>query len=382
MLLTVIIVPGLALASWSTSRSGQRGWQIVGLGVLVVVLFTLSMVGHDASTLTIRPEAAFTDYLHLLAASIWIGGIAYLVVVAPPAMKRYRSELKKTISGPPCPTGHVSALGRFSFLALMSASVLLVTGLYSSWAQVSVLPALATPYGITLGVKIGLILALAILGAVSLVWVRPRLSEDKRSLSVLRTAATTQALLAVGIVLSVGFLVSLDPARQALASRETNQPAISIKKLADWASITMQVAPGAPGPNTIMLLLRDSKGDTVDNASSVVLQVSSPSSDLGPNLQYASPAGQGRYELQTDFSIVGPWQANVAIQAPGSVDVNAKFNFEISSSRTTNRDLTAPSSRTGIILWAIEIVIIPLLVFPVLQVQKRFSRPKEKTASR
>ncbi len=224
MLLAAIIIPGLVLASWSPSRSGQRGWQLVGLGVLGVVLFSLSMVGHDASALTIRPEAAFTDYLHLLAASVWVGGIVYLAVVVPPAMRLYRRELKNAISGPPCPTGHVSALGRFSLLALMSASVLLITGLYSSWAQVGVFRALATPYGIALCVKISLALALAILGAVGLLWVRPRLNEDERSLSVLKSTTTAQAFLAIGIVLSVGFLVSLDPARQAL----TGQPAISI----------------------------------------------------------------------------------------------------------------------------------------------------------
>ena len=219
MLLAGTIVSGLALANWSTSRSWQRGWQIVELAIFGAVLFTLSMVGHDAATLTIRPEAAFTDCLHLLAASVWVGGIMYLAIVAPPAMKLYRSSLKNPISGPPCPAGHVRAMGRFSFLALMSASVLLITGLYSSWAQVSVWSALATPYGIALCVKIGLALVLAILGAVSLVWVRPRLGEDKRSLPVLKSAATAQAFLAVGIVMAVGFLVSLDPARQAFASQ-------------------------------------------------------------------------------------------------------------------------------------------------------------------
>ena len=142
MLFVAIGVPILVLSDWSTQRSGQRSWQIAALALSAGILFTLSMASHDAATTTIRATGIFTDYVHLLAASIWVGGIVYLAVVMPPAMKQYRREIKDTGRGTFCPTSHVSALGRFSFLAMVSAGALVITGLYSSWAQVTTLPAL------------------------------------------------------------------------------------------------------------------------------------------------------------------------------------------------------------------------------------------------
>jgi copper transport protein len=224
LLLAAVIIALLVAADWSTPRSGKRHWQMLALPLAALALLTFSLVSHDASDTTIRATAVFSDYVHLLAASVWIGGIIYLAVVMPPAMKLYHRKIKETGSGTFCPTSHVNALGRFSFVSIMSAGVLLITGLYSSWAQVAILPALMTPYGITLLAKIGLIVLLAGLGAVNLVWVRPRLAEDRKALSVLDIAASGQATLAIIIVLAVGMLVSLNPARQAVSSLGLGQP--------------------------------------------------------------------------------------------------------------------------------------------------------------
>ena len=46
---------------------------------------------------------------------------------------------------------------RFSVLAILSVGTLIVTGIYSGWAQVTVLAATNTPYGLTLVSKLALI---------------------------------------------------------------------------------------------------------------------------------------------------------------------------------------------------------------------------------
>jgi copper transport protein len=376
--LVAIGLPLFVLVDWSPRRSGQRVWQIVALALSAIVLFLFSMVSHGAATTAVQAPAVFSDYVHLLAASVWIGGIIYLALVMPAAMRRYRRETLDTGAATFCPTSHVEALGRFSFLAIVSAGTLIITGLYSSWAQVTILPALITPYGMTLLIKIMLTLFLAALGAVNLIWVRPRLPEDRKALSVLKKVTGAQATLAVVIVLSVGILVSLNPARQAVTTKETAQPAISVKDSDDWARITMQIEPGNVGPNQFVVSLKDSGGKAVNDASSVGLLINCLSTDLGGYWQYAAPAGKGKYLLQTDLPIAGPWQANITIQRPDSFDVNTSLKFDVLASGTGSVNVIAPSHNTGIILWGIEVLMIGLTVILARWLTNYFSKSRKK----
>ena len=61
---------------------------------------------------------------------------------------------------------------------------------------------------------------LVVLGAVNLMWVRPRLGDDRQALFVLGKATGAQAVLSVVVLISVGILVSLNPARLALTSHQ------------------------------------------------------------------------------------------------------------------------------------------------------------------
>jgi copper transport protein len=233
VLLVLVGVAVLVLVDWSPQRPGRRPWQISAIALCAGVLFLYSMVGHDAAVTAIRTTAVFTDYIHLLAASVWVGGIIYLAVVMPPAMKLYRRSIKDVGSGAFCPTSHIQALRRFSFLALFSAGVLVITGLYSAWSQVTILRALGTPYGITLLVKVGFVLILAVLGAVNLMWVRPRLADDRQALFVLSKATGAQAVLSVVILLSVGILISLNPARLSFTSNQITTLGYGVASVAE-----------------------------------------------------------------------------------------------------------------------------------------------------
>ena len=62
-------------------------------------------------------------------------------------------------------------------VAALSVGTLIVTGVFAAWAQVTAWAAFQTPYGSALIVKIALVAVLLALGAVNLLWVRPRLSK-------------------------------------------------------------------------------------------------------------------------------------------------------------------------------------------------------------
>ena len=85
----------------------------------------------------LRSAAIFSDYVHLLAAAFWVGGLFHLAQALPLA----RQSLPSSQQG-----GVLTALiPRFSTLAIISVGTLIITGLYSAWIQVTVLPAVATP---------------------------------------------------------------------------------------------------------------------------------------------------------------------------------------------------------------------------------------------
>ena len=127
---------------------------MLGCGVLIALTRSASGHGADAGDLSL-PE--LMDWFHLLAASLWSGGLVAFTAVIFPTWFRYGEQHVKLIS---------DMVRRFSGLAGIALAVVLLTGLYNTWIEVRTLSALwATPYGNILSVKLLLVLVLVILGA-------------------------------------------------------------------------------------------------------------------------------------------------------------------------------------------------------------------------
>jgi copper transport protein len=216
--LVLALVPGLFLASQFRQRNGgptsypsQRALRGLGLAVSLGVLLTLSLTSHGAATAEVRTAAVLNDYLHLLAAAIWVGGLFHLASVVP--------VIGETLTGLPRRRLLAQVVSRFSVLATLGTGTLIITGIYSGWAQVTIFQAVATPYGRTLVAKLLLIGPLLILGALNLMWVKPRLARDGQAGRWLRRIIFGEVFFAVLVLLAVGLLTSLEPARQ-VASRQ------------------------------------------------------------------------------------------------------------------------------------------------------------------
>jgi putative copper export protein len=126
------------------------------LGAVVVVAFTRSASGHAADAGDFKlPE--LMDWLHLIVASFWGGGLIVLsTVVLPIAIKR-PDQGRILIA---------NIARRFSTLAGATLAGVLMTGTYNAWFEVRSFQVLwETPYGRTLIAKLLLVLALIILGA-------------------------------------------------------------------------------------------------------------------------------------------------------------------------------------------------------------------------
>jgi len=314
------------------------------------VLLTLSLSSHGAATPQVKGQAVFTDYLHLLSAGLWFGGLLHFATSIPLLTRSLPEAERRSI---------VSAfVPRFTFLASLSVGVLIITGIYSAWAQVTVWRALSTPYGGTLLVKVGLVAPMLLLAAANLVWVRPRLKAEGKADLWLGRFVTGEAVLGLLVLATVGFLTSLNPARQAVEGTEAKPTQAQFAAASEGMDITTTLTPGGVGRNELTVSLKNAQGRAVDGAT-VEVQMQYLDADLGLQTGVAVPQGNGRYLWQGPvLSVAGLWQGQITVRTPSAFDAHAAFRIDLARAASTDGTLIVPAKRTSQILLAAELGLI------------------------
>ena len=297
-------------------------WLAAALGA--GTLLAISRSSHAAALVEIGNISLLNDFIHMLAVAVWVGGLFSLALDIPAALRLLdEHERREALS---------ALIPRFSVVAGLSVAVLALTGIYSAWTQVTVPEALATPYGRTLIIKIGLVAALLLIAAVNLVWVRPRLAGSGRAAYWLRRLVAAEVVVAVATLLSVGFLTSLEPARQAASRMGIGaEDRLAFSDTAEGAEMTLEVIPGRVGPNTIEVTLRDGFGSPITNATDVRARLSYLDADLGETAVSATSVGDGVFTLTDQvIGIAGAWEVALVVQRPDAFDARTAFRFETS----------------------------------------------------
>jgi copper transport protein len=327
-----------ALGAWSPSMLGATA---LGGGLLL----TLSLASHGAATLEIRAAAICADYLHMLAAAFWGGGLFHFALglpqglwTAPPGVRR---------------EALAALVPRFSLLASLCVGTVLITGSYNAWAQVMVLPALSTPYGVTLLVKLALVLPLLGCGALNLLWVRPRLAREDKAGHWLRWTVTVEALLLALILGAVGILTSLEPARQVAAQQgSASERPLTFQDTVEGVHVTLTLTPGRVGLNRVVVALTDRRGAPVRHASQVELRLSTLEADVGESTAFVAAQGDGTYMLDgVLLSLVGQWQIQLVVRRPDAFDARTAFRFAVTAGGERGSATITPTHRTGNLLW-------------------------------
>jgi putative copper resistance protein D len=148
----------LLFAFWLVGRRDiyARRYSICMLIIGAVIAATRSASGHgaDAGDFSL-PE--ISDWLHLMAASIWGGGLITLSIIIFPIVLRQTDGRSALIA---------ETAARFTRLAVITLFIILVTAAYNVWFEVGSIEALyETPYGKIVLSKIALLLVLVIVGA-------------------------------------------------------------------------------------------------------------------------------------------------------------------------------------------------------------------------
>ncbi len=189
-------IAGLALAATLVWRRWPRlGWSSAALVVLAGWM-TLPMTGHAMSFDSSLPW--MLQALHGLAAGVWIGTLAGIVLVTPVLIRGLGGH------------GHVALLVRsFSPLALVAVTAVALSGVVTAVFHLETVDQLwTTTYGRVLLAKVGLFLLTGALGLRNWRWLTPRLGSAYETYGLLRTARA-EVLVGFLVLLATALLIHL-----------------------------------------------------------------------------------------------------------------------------------------------------------------------------
>ena len=193
-----VVLFGIGLARPGGSRVAG-GWRFAALGALALPIVPL-VSGHAWADSPLALSSLAT-YLHVVAASAWVGGLCCLVCAGLPALR----NPGQPADGAPSPLP--ALVGAFSRLALAAVGLLVVSGAVKAWLHIGEPSDIwNTAWGRSLLVKDAVVLGVMALGFYNWRVVRPALASDPGP-DRLRRSATLELLLGAAAVIATSFLV-------------------------------------------------------------------------------------------------------------------------------------------------------------------------------
>lgn len=289
--------PGRALAAWLLAS--------------LLVLGSLSLGSHATGAVLPTPVAVLVDLAHLVAAAIWLGALvqALLLVRRSPGL-----SLRELVPS-------------LSRVALGSMGVLVATGLLSGWSEVQTWPALlATAYGQTLLIKIGVACLVLAFAAVNLFIVRPRVGAASQRLTrSFWSLVLAEVTLAAAILGVTGVLTSLPPpGQQALP-----EP-FGATRQAGSLRVTLSADPNWVGVSHYAVRLADRGGHAPSDVTSLTLTFTMRDMNMGRTTVVAAPSGNQSYEASGYFvGMPGVSEIGVGIQRSEGPDESTVFDMPV-----------------------------------------------------
>lgn len=322
---------------WQFLVETTPGWSVLIKGSLALVLILppslnwipplaggmllsgFTLTAHAART---GPLAAAADWVHLLAAAIWIGGLASLLVVLRTGSREDRTQLTQALAP------------RFSTVAGVSLGVLVASGVYMTLLYIPVVRAfIDTPYGRKLLLKLLIVTPLVGLGAANRFLIVPRLTGAfhppiRRFLRLVRG----EVWLAAMVALVVAVPVTAPPASvmAPIASAAPARRHVTLSGPAGDVRVRLSLAPAAPGRNRVAVVVTDRRGRPLASPARVLLRLNRVDDPSAPVTVRLVREGRGRYAVETAaLAVSGKWALRVVVRRKGRQTVAAVFPLQI-----------------------------------------------------
>jgi copper transport protein len=323
----VIAALGMALAAWTPRNDAEvterRTWQ--ALLLLAAVLLLSISIGSHAGAVPGSVWAILGDYVHLVAASTWIGGLVLLPALVWHVRKAASMDHHQFFS----------LVRRFSYLASFAVFALAVTGLFNSLVELPDLSGLFnTPYGRVLLVKLFLIvltLGVALFNN-RLVHRQVRNLPGITGLSRFNRQVGLEAILSLGIMLIVAVLVQTPTPRSLAPATTAYQPELPFNAIvrADDLYAHVQVTPNRVGSNRFWIHLYHQDGSPIGEVQLVRLLFNYREAQLGQSQADLEPLGQNTFAVEGAYlSQAGGWDLTAYIRRRGMDDTLTEANLTV-----------------------------------------------------
>ncbi len=300
----MLIVTAVLLAI-ARSMLDRRSTQYTGAGLGVLLLAVVAAGGH-ATTGRFTTMAFVATVVHLGAMSIWLGGLAAIVIVGH---RRARS-----------------LLARFSPFALGSVVVLALTGSFNGWRQVGTASGLIdSSYGRWLIVKVVFVIAVVIVAYIS----RRAVAADAAGRSAgqsndqasgqatgapsARTISRSVRIELAGMMAILAATAGLVNAPPSISASGPTPIPVSVTAESGSLRARIDLFPAATGGTTLNVTIFATPGDDAGPvADEIRVTASLPAQQLGPIDIETTTVGPN--SVSTDealFPLPGRWDITV-----------------------------------------------------------------------
>jgi copper transport protein len=323
--LGVIWLLRLALALtivWLVRKPDLTWKRLAGFIVSLALLLAVSLTSH-ADTEVHPALPVLDDWLHMVGMTFWFGGLAYLLTGLG-ELQKVEGQIRTRVTA--------LLMTRFSIMALISVTVIGVTGLYSATHRVgSVSALLTTIYGHALLLKQVFVGALLCVAAINLLIITPRLNRDRLLggsniplITRFGKMVRTETILASLLLASVSLLTYLPPARIIPPNTDLTGTA-----KVDDLKINIAISPGFVGQNTFTLHLT-ANGQPVQSVKEILLRFTPNKGNIPPSDLELIGQGNGAFSAKgTSLSLPANWQVQAIVRRDNKFDAYANFNFNV-----------------------------------------------------
>ncbi len=241
-------VLGVVIAVVAALRTGRGGmWAATGLAVIAAAL--PGVWGHAGTTSPV-PVAVASDWTHVVAAAVWVGGLAVTLL----AIRRMGDDA----------VGQVEPVIRFSLLAGVAVWAVLASGVATALLHIGELALLTgTSYGRLAMAKTALFAVIALLGWLNRTRAVPALrraaaagtSPDAGGRALWRFGAAELAVMVLALGVAGGLASSIPAEAEAAARVE-----FVAAPLTDSASLNVTIDPAEPGRNVLHIYVLGANG--------------------------------------------------------------------------------------------------------------------------
>jgi copper transport protein len=334
-----LVVATLAAAIFAVLAAARERWRAAlwGSGAAAAVAMAIrASNGHAAGGPDPLLQQAY-QWLHFLAAGLWIGGLVLLSLLLRERLGTHRPPMQEA--------------RRFSNLAVWLVAVVALTGVLRAVDELgglsNLLDGLRASYGLTVLGKVAGGLVLIGLGATNRLRNVAILVEDERPL---RRFVGAETVVALGVLVLTGVLTGLSPPVAAASAATGPPPVAGSATGADFATTTrvsLTLTPGFAGPNAFRAEVTDYDSGAPVSADAVTLRVQSvthpdlPVSQIRLTQQMdhqgmSSPGMDGIWVGQgTVVSVMGTWKVTALIRS-GASTVEVPMTVITKSDGTTS----------------------------------------------